>query len=55
MPQVPGETIVAHFSVIEEVPTVDRTKLHRLIDIAIVAVCAAICVADKTGDKPLKG
>ena len=34
-----------HFVDLED-PRVDRTKLHQLIDIVIIAICAVICGAD---------
>lgn len=41
----PAITINEHFADLED-PRVDRTKLHQLIDIMIIAICAVICGAD---------
>ena len=38
-------TIMKHFSKLED-PRMDRTKLHLLIDILTIAICAVICDAD---------
>jgi predicted transposase YbfD/YdcC len=38
-------SLAAHFSSIPD-PRMDRTKAHELIDILVIAVCAAICGAD---------
>jgi predicted transposase YbfD/YdcC len=38
-------TIVDHFIELED-PRVDRTKLHQLLDIITIAICAVICGAD---------
>ena len=38
----PLETIFAHV----EDPRMERTKLHRLRDIMIIAICGVICGAD---------
>jgi len=37
--------ISKHFGCIED-PRVDRTKEHKLLDIILIAICAAICGAD---------
>ncbi|MDI6781047.1 MAG: ISAs1 family transposase, partial [bacterium] len=37
--------IVAHFSDLTD-PRIDRTKLHLLMDIVVIAICAVICGAD---------
>ena len=37
--------ITTHFDKVED-PRVDRTKLHKLIDILVIAICAVICGAD---------
>lgn len=37
--------IAAHFGDIAD-PRIDRTKLHKLIDILAIAICAVICGAD---------
>lgn len=43
--QRPVASIQHHFSVLED-PRVERTKLHKLLDIVIIAICAVICGAD---------
>jgi len=40
-----ASSVCKHFSDLED-PRVDRTKLHRLIDIIVIAICAVICGAD---------
>ncbi len=41
----PKTTISEHFSNLED-PRVDRTKLHKLIDILTITICAVIAGAD---------
>jgi predicted transposase YbfD/YdcC len=41
----PDITIKEHFADLED-PRVDRTRLHHLLDIMIIAICAVICGAD---------
>ncbi len=41
----PKTTISEHFSDLED-PRVDRTKLHKLIDILTITICAVNAVAD---------
>jgi predicted transposase YbfD/YdcC len=41
----PPITLVEHFSNITD-PRIERTKLHKLIDILVIAICATICGAD---------
>ena len=41
----PAITISEHFADLED-PRIDRTKLHQLLDIIVIAVCAVICGAD---------
>jgi hypothetical protein len=41
----PIATIAEHFGTVED-PRVDRTKLHKLLDIVVIAICAVICGAD---------
>lgn len=41
----PVATIAEHFGTVED-PRVDRTKLHKLLDIVVIAICAVICGAD---------
>jgi predicted transposase YbfD/YdcC len=40
-----GPSIVAHFAPLED-PRVERTKLHPLLSIVAIALCAVICGAD---------
>lgn len=42
-------TIFSHFQGLDD-PRVDRTKLHKLIDILVIAVCATICGAETWED-----
>jgi predicted transposase YbfD/YdcC len=39
----------AHFADLED-PRIDRTKLHRLIDIVVIAICGVICGAETWND-----
>jgi len=41
----PSVAISGHFADLED-PRIDRTKLHQLLDIIIIAICAVICGAD---------
>jgi predicted transposase YbfD/YdcC len=41
----PGQTITKHFASLQD-PRVDRTKLHQLQDILVIAICAILCGAD---------
>jgi predicted transposase YbfD/YdcC len=45
MPTTPGASIQEYFATVTE-PRVDRTKLHLLMDILVMAICAVICGAD---------
>jgi predicted transposase YbfD/YdcC len=45
MASSPGPSIIAHFATLED-PRVERTKLHPLISIVALALCAVICGAD---------
>ena len=45
MEHKPGGTILDHFGELQD-PRVDRTKLHQLLDIVVIAICAIICGAD---------
>lgn len=38
-------TLAAHFADVPD-PRIDRTKLHPLLDILVIAICAVICGAD---------
>jgi predicted transposase YbfD/YdcC len=40
-----SSTLIEHFSSIRD-PRIDRTKLHKLIDILVIAICATICGAE---------
>src|SRR5712691_12474281 len=40
-----GPTIQAYFAEITD-PRVERTKLHLLVDILVIAICAVLCGAD---------
>ena len=54
MPENPGATIAEHFSSLED-PRMDRTKLHPLENIIVIALCAVICGADSWVDIELFG
>jgi hypothetical protein len=41
----PTVAICDHFADLED-PRLDRTKLHKLLDIIIITICAVICGAD---------
>ncbi len=41
---IPTSTIIEHFDALED-PRIERTKLHPLIDIVTLTVCAVICGA----------
>jgi len=41
----PGQTITKHFVSLQD-PRIDRTKLHSLEAILVIAICAIICGAD---------
>lgn len=45
MENQPIASIQHHFSALED-PRIDRTKLHKLMDIVVIAICAVICGAD---------
>jgi len=38
-------SIIDHFADLED-PRIDRSKLHNLVDIIVIAICAVICGAD---------
>ena len=40
----PTASIHEHFASLED-PRLDRTKLHQLLDILVIAICAVICRA----------
>jgi predicted transposase YbfD/YdcC len=50
----PGVSITDHFVHLED-PRIDRTKLHELLDIIVIAICAIICGADDWTEVELFG
>lgn len=44
MADVPGD-LATHFGELED-PRIDRTRLHSLLDIVIIAICGTLCGAD---------
>ena len=50
----PAASIDKYFSNQED-PRVERTKLHALLDILVIAICAAICGADNWAEVELFG
>ncbi len=42
--QIAPESLMDYLEALED-PRIDRTKKHALIDILVVAICAAICGA----------
>jgi predicted transposase YbfD/YdcC len=48
------QSLIEHFSVIKD-PRIDRSKLHKLIDILVIAICATICGAEGWEDFELFG
>lgn len=50
----PAKSLIEHFSAIDD-PRIDRTKLHKLIDILVIAICATICGAEGWEDFELFG
>ena len=49
MDSTPVAAITDHFASLED-PRVERAKLHLLLDIVVVAICAMICGADNWVD-----
>ena len=45
MPHKPHQTITKHFQSLQD-PRIERTKLHQLQDILVIAICAIICGAN---------
>ena len=45
MAEIKGVSQVEHFEDLED-PRVERTKIHQLSDIIVIAICAVICGAD---------
>ncbi len=41
----PTASITEHFASLQD-PRIERTKLHQLLDILVIAICAVICGAD---------
>ena len=41
--------LTQHFAQVDD-PRVERTRLHRLIDILVIAICAVICGAESWDD-----
>jgi len=54
MSEKPGTTIAEHFASLDD-PRVDRTKLHPLMNIVVIALCGVICGADSWVDIELFG
>jgi len=54
MPENPSAAIAEHFAELED-PRMDRTKKHPLINILVIAQCAAICGANTWVDIELFG
>jgi predicted transposase YbfD/YdcC len=49
MDSTPASTISNHFTRLED-PRIERSKLHLLLDIVVIAICAVICGADNWVD-----
>jgi predicted transposase YbfD/YdcC len=45
MSNQPTASIIEHFASLED-PRIERTQLHQLLDIIVIAICAVICGAD---------
>jgi hypothetical protein len=54
MKEDPAASIDMHFANLED-PRIDRTRLHKLLDILVIAICAAICGADNWEEVALFG
>lgn len=54
MKKTGATSIVEHFSKVKD-PRIERQKLHKLIDIIVIAICAVICGADNWVDIELFG
>lgn len=48
------QSLIKHFSAIDD-PRIDRSKLHKLIDILVIAICATVCGAEGWEDFELFG
>lgn len=46
---IPTSTIIEHFDTLED-PRIERTKLHPLLDIITLTICAVICGAEGPSD-----
>lgn len=53
MPETPVATVIGHFSELEDPRSDNRRRL--LLDIIVMAICAAICGADTLTDVKLFG
>jgi hypothetical protein len=42
-------SLMSHFEALED-PRVERTRLHDLLDIIAIALCAVVCGADSWPD-----
>ena len=49
MDSAPAATISNHFTSLED-PRIERSRLHLLLDIVVIAICAVICGADSWVD-----
>ena len=54
MGELPIVSMEHHFSDLED-PRIDRGKLHKLLDIVVIAICAVICGADSWVEVELFG
>src|SRR5215472_17420676 len=50
----PVQALKAHFAQLED-PRVERTRLHQLLDIVIIAICAVMAGAESWDDSALFG
>ena len=50
----PAASIEGHFAGVRD-PRIERGKLHKLLDILVIAICAVICGADTWVDVELFG
>lgn len=53
-PSAASLSLIEHFATLED-PRVERTKLHPLISIIVIALCAVICGAESWDDIALFG
>src|SRR5215472_11943295 len=49
MESSPILALTQHFAQVDD-PRIERTRLHRLIDILVIAICAVICGAESWDD-----